>query len=140
MWIREIFLGFIGLAGGLSVSSGIFAFAVTLGIVPRFAGKTHTSNYVLSYENAILLGGILGTLMSIFELRVPLGTVLIMVFGLAVGIYNGCLAVALVEILDAFPIMFRRMKMKEGQSWVLYAMAFGKMAGALYFYAHHMPQ
>ena len=138
MWIREVFLGFIGFTSGLAVSAGVFAFAVTLGIVPRFAGKTHTVRYVISYENAILLGGIFGTLLSIFELRIPLGIGLIIPFGLSVGIYNGCLAVALAEILNAFPIMFRRTGMKLGQSWVLYAMAFGKMVGALYFYANHM--
>ena len=138
MWIREVFLGFIGLASGLAVAAGVFAFAVTLGVVPRFAGKTHTSKYVFSYETAILLGGIFGTLMSIFELKVPLGVPLLCGFGLSAGVYTGCLAVALAEILDAFPIMFRRTKMKVGQSWVLYAMALGKMAGAFYFFANHM--
>lgn len=138
MWIKEIFLGFIGLTSGLAVSAGVFAFAVTLGVVPRFVGKTHTTKYVVSYEMAILLGGIFGSLMSIFQLKVPLGLPLVCGFGLSAGIYTGCLAVALAEILDAFPIMFRRTNMKVGQNWVLYAMALGKMAGSFYFYANHM--
>lgn len=138
MWIKLIFLGFIGLASGTAVSAGVFAFAVTLGVIPRFAGKTHTSRYVLSYETAILLGGIFGTLLSIFEMKVLLGMPLLVAFGLSAGIYIGCLAVALEEILDAFPIMFRRMKIKTGQEWVLYAMALGKMTGAFWFFIHHM--
>ncbi len=138
MWIKEIFLGFIGLASGLSVSAGVFAFAVTLGVVPRFAGKTHTSGKVLAYENAIFLGGMFGNLMSVFHLKLPLGLWFVGLFGLCAGIYTGCLAVALAEILDAFPILFRRTKMKVGQNWVLVAMALGKVAGSLYFYAHHM--
>lgn len=138
MWMKELFLCLIGLASGVAVSAGVFAFAVTLGVVPRFAGKSHTSRYVLSYETAILLGGIFGTLMSIFELKISLGLPLVFAFGLSAGIYTGCLAVALEEILDAFPIMFRRTKMKMGQSWVLYAMALGKMTGAFYFFANHM--
>ena len=138
MWIREIFLGIIGLASGVAVSAGVFAFAVTLGVIPRFAGKSHTSQYVLSYETAILLGGIFGTLMSIFELKISLGLPLVLAFGLSAGIYTGCLAVALEEILNAFPIMFRRLKIKEGQNWVLYAMALGKMTGAFYFFVNHM--
>ena len=56
MWIKEVFLGFIGLTSGLAVSAAVFAFVITVGIVPRFAGKTHTSRYVLVYEHAILLG------------------------------------------------------------------------------------
>lgn len=138
MWIREIFLGFMGLVSGLAVSAGVFAFAVTLGVVPRFVGKTHTSDHVFLYETAILFGGIFGTLMSVFHIQVPVGMLLICAFGLSAGIYTGCLAVALAEILDAFPIMFRRIGMKKGQNWVLYAMALGKMAGSFYFYANHM--
>lgn len=138
MWIREIFLGFIGLASGLAVSAGVFAFVITLGVVPRFAGKTHTTSKILAYENVIFLGGLFGNLMSVFSLRVPLGIPLISIFGLSAGIYTGCLAVALAEILNAFPIMFRRTKMKAGQNWVLVAMALGKLLGSLYFYANHM--
>lgn len=144
MWIKEIFLGFIGLASGFAVAAGIFAFVVTLGVVPRFAGRTHTVNRVLSYETAIFWGGMFGTLMSIFHLELPLpgwmGRGLLGAFGLSAGIYTGCLAVALAEIINTFPIMFRRIRMKVGQEWVLIAMALGKMAGAFYFYANHMTQ
>ena len=107
MWIKDVFLGFIGLASGFAVAAGVFAFVVTLGVVPRFAGKTHTSGRVLTYESFIFLGGVFGTLLSIFQLKVPLGRILLV-------------------------------HMKVGQGWVLFAMAMGKMAGALYFYAHHM--
>lgn len=138
MWIREGLLAFIGLASGVAVSAGVFAFAVTLGVVPRFAGKTHTSQYVLSYETAIFLGGSFGNAVSLFPVELSLGGMLLGIFGLSAGVYTGCLAVALAEILDAFPIMFRRTKMKMGQSWVLYAMAFGKVAGAFYFWANNM--
>lgn len=138
MWIREIFLGLIGLAGGFAVSAAVFAFVITLGVIPRFAGKTHTAGYVLAYENVIFFGGVFGNLVSLFSLPVPLGNVLLWLFGLSAGIYTGCLAVALAEILNAFPIMFRRMKMKVGQDWVLVAMALGKMTGAFYFYWNHM--
>ncbi len=140
MWIKEIFLGFIGLTSGLAVSAAVFAFMITIGIVPRLAGKTHTSKYVLVYEHAILLGGVFGVLVSVFSLKVPLGGILLCAFGLASGIYTGALAVALAEILNAFPILFRRAKLKLGLEWTLVAMALGKLAGALYFYANHMPK
>ena len=121
MLIKEVFLGFIGLTSGLAVSAAVFAFVITVGIVPRFAGKTHTSRFVLVFEHAILLG-----------------TGFLCLFGLAAGVYTGCLAVALAEILNAFPIMFRRLKLKLGLEWALFAMALGKLVGTLYFYANHM--
>ena len=138
MWIREVFLCLVGLVSGFAVSAGVFAFAVTLGVVPRFAGKTNTAGYIFSYETAIFFGGVCGTVCSLFPLELSLGQTLgvslIVLFGLGSGIYVGCLAVALVEILDAFPIMFRRLKIKEGLKWALVAMALGKAAGALWFF------
>ncbi|MCI8282036.1 MAG: stage V sporulation protein AB [Lachnospiraceae bacterium] len=138
MWAREIMLGFLGLASGFAVSAAVFAFVITLGIIPRFAAKSRTSSHILTYENAIFLGGVCGNLISVFGFCLPFGLGLLCIFGLSAGIYTGCLAVALAEILNTFPIMFRRTKMKEGQNWVLVAMALGKMAGAFYFYANHM--
>lgn len=138
MWIKEVFLGFIGLAGGLAVSAGIFAFAITLGIIPRFAGKTRTAGKILTYETVVFWGGLFGNLMTLFSLKLPLGMPMICIFGLCAGIYTGCLAMALAEILDVFPIMFRRTKLKTGQNFIPTAMALGKMLGALYFYYFHM--
>jgi stage V sporulation protein AB len=46
----------------------------------------------------------------------------------------GCIAVALAEILNTFPILFRRMSIKRGLSFMMLAMALGKMAGSLYYF------
>ena len=47
-------------------------------------------------------------------------------------------AVALAEILNTFPIIFRRFQIKEGLSWIMLFMAFGKCAGAFWYFGHHM--
>ena len=138
MWIREVFLGFVGLASGLAVSAGIFSFIVSVGVVPRIIGKSRTAGDIIVYENAVLLGGTFGNLLSLFSLKVPLGIGLVVVYGISAGIFTGCLAVALAEILNTFPIMFRRFKIKEGLSWMLFFMALGKAVGSLYFYINHM--
>ena len=54
------------------------------------------------------------------------------------GIFVGCIAVALAEILNTFPIIFRRFQIKEGLSWIMLFMAFGKCAGAFWYFGHHM--
>lgn len=138
MWIKEIFLGFVGLASGTAISAGVFSFIISIGVVPRIIGKSRTAGDVMVYENAVLLGGTFGNLVSLFSLKLPVGMWIILVYGLSAGIFTGCLAVALAEILNTFPIMFRRFGIKEGLSWIMLFMALGKMAGALYFYAHHM--
>lgn len=140
MWIREAFLGLVGLASGFAVSAGVFAFIISVGVIPRMIGKTRTVKDVLVYETVILLGGTFGNLFSLFEWKIPLGAPLLILFGVSAGVFTGCLAVALAEILNSFPIMFRRLGIKEGLGWMIFFMAMGKTFGSLYFYANHMQQ
>lgn len=138
MWIREMFLGLVGLSSGFAVAAGVFAFIISVGVIPRMIGKSRTVKDVMIYETIILLGGTFGNLFSLFEWKLPLGITLLILFGVSAGVFTGCLAVALAEILNSFPIMFRRLRIKEGLGWVLFFMAMGKTVGSLYFYANHM--
>ncbi|RDU23378.1 stage V sporulation protein AB [Anaerosacchariphilus polymeriproducens] len=140
MWIKQIFLCFLGLAYGGVISGAVFAFVVSIGVIQRLVQKTKTAGNVLLYEDAILLGGVIGTIISIFQ--VPLhqylfgvGWILLLLFGLFSGIYVGCLAISLVEVINTIPIITRRIKMKHGIRWMLLGIALGKMIGSLiYFY------
>ena len=89
----------------------------------------------MSVENAVVLGGIAGSILSIFPMvRVSLGLPLLILFGLNAGIFVGGLAVALAEILDTFPILFRRFHVKQGLFWVVTSLALGKFCGSLFFF------
>ena len=135
MLIEHIVLGFIGLACGLSVASGTFAIAVKLGIIPQMAGKSKTARQIITYENATILGGISGNIMAIFpQIRFPVGHLFLALFGLGAGIFVGCMAVALAEIINVYPIMYRRMKLKIGMEWVMATIAIGKMSGCLFYF------
>lgn len=135
MLIRHFFLGFVGLASGFTVAAGTFAFLIIIGVIPRMIGKCNRAAEAMHFENAIILGGIFGSTISIFEqIRLPFGPVLLCVYGISAGIFVGCIAVALAEILDTFPITFRRMHLKEGLSWAMLMMALGKCAGSLYYF------
>ena len=107
MWMKQLFLGFIGLASGLAISAGVFSFIISIGVVPRIIGKSRTALDIIAYENMVLLGGTFGNVVSLFTPGIPGGIWVIIVFGLSAGIFTGCLAVALAEILNTFPIMFR---------------------------------
>ena len=50
MWIRELFAGLLGFASGLAVAGGMFALLIALGVISRFAGKTHTAAYVIQTD------------------------------------------------------------------------------------------
>ena len=133
MWIRQVILGIVGLSSGFAVAGGMFAFLIALGVVSRFAGKTHTAKYILYYEDAAAIGGILGNLVSIYAFPVPVGMAGVVSFGLFSGIFTGAWAMALTEIVDAVPIFSRRIRLKTGLPWIILSMALGRTAGALVY-------
>lgn len=118
MWIRELFAGLLGFASGLAVAEGMFALLIALGVISRFAGKTHTAAYVIHYENAAALGGILGNLFSVYQFRLPIGLPGVIAFGLFSGVFTGTWAMALTEIVDAVPVFSRRIRLKTGMPWL----------------------
>lgn len=140
MWIKQIFLCFIGLSFGGVIAGAVFAFIVSIGIIQRLVQKTKTAKNVLLYEDAVLLGGVIGSTISIFQIPVyqylmGSGGIVLVIGGFCAGIYIGCLAISLVEVINTIPIITRRIKMKHGIHWLLVSIAFGKMLGSLlYFY------
>ncbi len=135
MFIRHIFMGLCGLAAGVGVSAGTFAFLIVVGVIPRMIGKANRAAETLHFENAVICGGIAGTVLSVFPgISIPFGVPLLCIYGLSAGIFVGCIAVALAEILDTFPITFRRLHIKEGLCGVMFAMALGKCLGALFYF------
>lgn len=135
MWIKQIFLALIGLSGGALVASGLFAFIVSLGVVSDFADRTHTANKILLYENAIILGGILGNIFFTYQIPVvfPGSTFLLGLFGLFSGVFVGCWAMALAEVLNVFPIFIRRVKSITSIPYMILGIALGKVMGSIIY-------
>lgn len=135
MWTTDLFLILIGLICGFSVAAGTFALIAGLGLVPRLAGKTSVASYVVPLENAVIYGGVFGAVIALFE-QIPLriGCWFTVLYGLSAGVFIGCLAVALAEVLNVFPLMFRRAGIKQGLNLMVFFFALGKTAGALYYF------
>lgn len=129
---------FSGLSAGGIVAAGVFAFLAIIGVFPRLIGKTKTKNHILLYENLIILGGILGNLLDLYEFHLPiggfLGQALLLTFGVAVGIFVGCLVMSLAETLNALPVIVRRIHLTVGLQYIILAVALGKLAGSLWYF------
>ena len=130
--IRYCLLAIIGFAGGLVVAAGVFAFITLLGVLNRLASKTNTAKHILLYENMVILGGILGNTWLIYQWDIPFGIIGLILFGLFSGIFVGCQAMALAEVLDVIPIFAKRIKIKYGMPYIVASIAIGKAVGAFF--------
>ncbi len=152
---KEFLLGFAGLCYGLLSAAGVFTVLVAVGLVPRFAGKTRTGRHVVLYEEMVIAGTIAGGALSVFgedwkpelffrwmeehsplleKIWVAAGTLFLAAFGLFCGMFIGCLALAIAEMLDSIPIFARRISFRHGIGLAVLSMAAGKLAGSLLYF------
>ena len=138
--LLRLLLLFVGFASGIGVAAGTFAFLLVIRVIPRMVQKARLEHKIIYIENIVVRGILFGTVLSLFSwkkkwLFTLLGRGLLTVYGFSAGIFVGCIAVALAEILDTFPIFFRRLHLKDEVSeLLLFMMALGKMAGSLFFF------
>lgn len=134
MLVRQILMALIGLSAGSIVAGGLFGFVVSLGIVSDFADRTGTADRIGLYEDAVAVGGILGNLVLLYEIPLTILSPLLGVFGVFSGIFVGCWALALAEVLNVFPIFLRRINVTKGVGFVILGIAIGKVLGALIYF------
>lgn len=150
--VRSFFLILTGASYGFLAAAGVFTVLAAVGLVPRFAGKTHTGKYVLIYEEMVVFGTLTGCILSIFsrycqlgawwQERFPqhmgllygIGSFWQAVFGLFAGMFVGCLALAIAEMLDSIPILTRRISFRHGLGLAIVSMAAGKLCGSLLYF------
>ncbi|ROR27310.1 stage V sporulation protein AB [Mobilisporobacter senegalensis] len=138
MLIKYSLLVFIGLSGGITIAGAVFTFITKIGLVTRLASRTNTARHILFFEDCVTLGGTVGNLMTIWRFEVPFGIIGITVFGLFAGMFTGCLAMALTEVLDTIPIFAKRINLRKGIPFAVLSLAIGKGIGSfiqLYIFA-----
>ncbi|TCL60480.1 stage V sporulation protein AB [Kineothrix alysoides] len=156
MFLKQLLLGIMGLSFGMFAAGGVFTVLISVGLIPRFAGKMHVSRKIFLFEEAVVLGTLTGNFFSIFDrygrigdfiiknhifgkentesIWHMIGTGILIIFGLFAGIFVGCLALAIAEMLNSIPIFARRIGFRHGLGVVVLAMALGKIAGGLIYF------
>lgn len=134
MWVNQVYMAIIGLSAGTLVAGGLFGFIVSLGVVSDFADRTGTANKVLLYEDAVALGGICGNFAYVYNIQMVRSSVLLGIFGLIAGIFVGCWAMALTEILNVFPIFVRRTRIVKTVPYLVLSIAVGKGIGSIIYF------
>lgn len=131
---EQIFLGVVGLSGGLIIAGGVIALMVGLGVITRFVGISHCAKHVWIFEDAISLGALSGTILTVYQPNIPLGMPGLILMGVFFGIFVGGWILALAEIVNIFPILARRIGLTKGLSVVIIAIALGKVTGSLFHF------
>lgn len=153
MWnsLKIFLLILFGGSFGLLAAAGVFTVLVAVGLIPRFAGKSHTAGQIILYEEMVILGTVAGGIVSVFERYCHFGerlisagisqaavqaagTAVVIFFGLFAGMFIGCLALAIAEMLDSIPIFSRRAGFRHGLGIAVCAMAAGKLCGSLWYF------
>ncbi|MBO5209054.1 MAG: stage V sporulation protein AB [Lachnospiraceae bacterium] len=156
MFSKWIFLAVLGISSGLVVSGGVFTVLLAVGLIPRFAGKMHIARHVFVLEEMVVFGTLVGNFLSVFSDYGRLGewilsrqlfgqgttngiwhfisTILLILFGFFSGIFVGCLALAIAEMLDTIPIFSRRVGFRHGLGISILAVAIGKVLGSLIYF------
>ena len=143
-------LSFAGFCFGVLTAAGVFTVLTAVGLVPRFVGETHSAKEVILYENLIIAGTIVGGVFSVFsdvwtmgagtQSAMQAGIILVVSYvflgiaGLFSGMFVGCLALAIAEMLDSIPIFTRRISFRHGLGCMIISIALGKVCGSLLFF------
>ena len=150
--MRTFFLIILGTSYGLLAAAGVFTVLVAVGLIPRFAGKTHTAKHVILYEEMVIFGTLTGCVLSVFsrycqigmwwqqhfpqylDVQQAVGNICQGIFGLFSGMFIGCRALAIAEMLDSIPILSRRISFRHGLGIAILSMAAGKLCGSLVYF------
>jgi len=122
----------IGFSGGLAVGAGFVAFLTVLHIIPRLIQLSKTEKYLSIYSTCVIFGVLFGTYLTLTPAPWNQSVVILLLFGSIHGIFNGMLAAALTEVLNVFPILFKRIGLDNFLLWLLAAIVFGKIFGSLF--------
>lgn len=128
----RLFLIIFGLSAGIMVGAGVVALLILVGIIPRMAQITKTKSFISYYEKILVIGTLLGSLISIQNISISIGRIGVLILGLSYGIYIGFLSSGLAEILDYIPIVSRRLKIPTLYlKYIIISLLIGKVIGAM---------
>ncbi len=157
MFLKLLLLAICGMSFGLLASAGVFTVLASVGLIPRFAGKMHVARKVFVLEEAVIFGTLIGGLVSVFTdycqigewvrkmqlfggatetIWSYVGNIFLVIGGIFAGMFVGCLALAIAEMLNSIPIFARRIGFRHGLGVMITAAALGKLVGSLIYFAN----
>src|SRR5699024_5151911 len=122
----------IGLSSGIVIGSAFLALLTFLGVIPRLMQWVKNTNNGKAFTTSLLIGTLYGTYLTFTNSSIMFGFPFLMVWVLLQGVFNGMLIAALVEVLHVFPMISKRLGLKDKIRYLMMAVVFGKIAGSLF--------
>lgn len=128
--LQQILMAIIGFGGGVAVAGGTFALISAIDVIPRITQRLGMTGRIYTAETMTVLGGTVGSILTVYKLKLPVGVPGLIIFGIFAGIFIGALAMALAESLKVIPILCQRIKLRMGIAVLILVMAIGKGFGS----------
>jgi stage V sporulation protein AB len=125
----------VGLGEGLVVGSAFVSFIVAIGVVDQLSRLTGTPARGGAYEAAIAFGATAAALDEAHPLRLHLSAPVVAAVALGMGVFLGLVAAGLTEVIDVLPVLSRRLGLRRGLRWLVWALVAGKTLGTVLWWA-----
>lgn len=127
----KLFVMLFGFSSGIMVGSGVVAILILVGIIPRLSQVSNTKNYINFYESLLVIGTLIGSIISLHNINISIGRIGIILCGLAYGIFVGFLSSGITEVLDYIPVVSRNLKIPvKYLKYIIWSLLIGKVIGS----------
>ena len=145
--MEQVLLVVLGLSFGVFTAGGVFTTVIVVALIPRFAARFHTAYKIEFYEEWIVAGAIAGGIFGVYShlwttsawderstVMRWTGVAAVIIWGFFTGMFVGCLALSIEEMLGGIPVFARRVHLRKGLGIIILSIALAKLAGSLYYF------
>jgi stage V sporulation protein AB len=130
----DLLSGITGLCAGIVSGTALCAFYVALGVFSKSAATMGVKGTGLLLPSSTAAGGLMGTAITLFGAKLPIGEAFASLFGLFGGLYVGVVIACLAEVTDVIPVVKDFGLARSAIALILLAFVLGKTAGALIYW------
>jgi stage V sporulation protein AB len=123
-----------GLCAGIVSGTALCAFYVALGVFSKSTASIGIQSTGLLMSASTAAGGLMGTAITLFGVKLPIGEAFALLFGLFGGVYVGIVIACLAEVTDAIPVVKSFGLTRWAIALILLAFVLGKTVGSLIYW------
>ena len=120
-----------GLCLGLVAGAAQSAVLLLLDVIPKIMAKTNAHNHTRALYLSLLLGALFGCAVTLFGLRLSLGTIAAACAGVLFGLFAGAVLAALSEVLDVFSSSLKSISFSRA---IILSFVCGKLVGSVWYW------